>query len=268
MNHPDMIISVMIPAWVGALTGAVLGAIVGSFLATLVVRWPAGEAVTGRSRCDGCRRPIGAASLVPLLSFALLRGRCAVCGTAIDPRHPIVEALAAAIGGIAFVLAPGLPGFGGALFGWLLLALALLDFEHFWLPDRLTATLALTGLAFGLAGTPPVLIERLIGAVLGFGGLALIGFGYRRLRGRIGLGQGDPKLLGAIGLWLGWRALPLVLLAASLVGIAYALVCLLAGRRLAATDRLPLGTLLAVAAWLCWCAGAAGWLPPAFISTP
>ena len=197
----------------------------------------------------------------------LLRGRCGACGTAIDPRHPIVEALAAAIGGIAFALAPGSAGLGGALFGWLLLALALLDLDHFWLPDRLTATLALTGLAFGLAGLPPVLADRLIGGALGFGVLALIGFGYRRLRGRVGLGQGDLKLLGAIGLWLGWRALPLVLLGASLVGLSYAIGRLLAGRPLAATNRLPLGTLLAVAAWGCWCAGAAGWLPPAFLTT-
>lgn len=75
---------------------------------------------------------------------------------------------------------------------------------------------------------------------------------YRSLRGRVGLGGGDPKLFGAIGLWLGWRALPQVLLVAALAGLAIVLAMALAGRRVTATDRLPLGTLLAGAAFLCW----------------
>lgn len=253
-----------LPGWASIAAGTVLGAIAGSFLATLVLRWPAGERVTGRSRCDACHVPIGAAALVPLLSFVALRGRCAACGAAIDRRHPIVEMLAAAIGGTALALAPGPAGLAGALFGWLLLALAVLDLEHFWLPDRLTATLAVTGLAFAAIGLPPPLAERFAGGAVGYAGLALIGWSYRRVRGRVGLGQGDPKLLGAIGLWLGWRALPLVLLGASLAGLAYAVARLLGGRRLAAGARLPLGTLLAAAAWGCWCAGAAGLLGAAF----
>lgn len=256
-----------LPGWAWIVAGTLLGAIAGSFLATLVLRWPAGERVTGRSRCDTCHTPIAAAALVPVLSFIVLRGRCSACGAPIDRRHPIVETLAAAIGGTALALAPGPAGLAGALFGWLLMALALLDLEHFWLPDRLTVTLAGLGIVCAVIGLSPPLAERLVGGAAGYAGLAMIGWSYRRVRGRIGLGQGDPKLLGAIGLWLGWRALPLVLLGASLVGLAYALARLLGGRRLAADDRLPLGTLLAAASWGCWCAGAAGLLASASAMT-
>jgi leader peptidase (prepilin peptidase)/N-methyltransferase len=241
-----------------AVGGGVAGAIAGSFFATLIVRWPAGEGLGGRSRCDGCGRTIGPAALVPLLSYLILRGRCRQCGARIDPRHPITEAAAAAIGAAAMWMAPGWDGAAGALFGWLILTLAILDLEHFWLPDRLTAVLAAAGVTAGLFGIPPSLASRAIGGAVGFAALAAIGMVYARLRGRVGLGSGDPKLLGAIGLWLGWQALPLVLFGASLTGLGAVAVLRLAGRRVATDDRLPLGTLMAAASWLLWCAAASG----------
>jgi leader peptidase (prepilin peptidase)/N-methyltransferase len=258
MVSNDPISAAMSSSVVGPLLGGIAGAIAGSFLATLVVRWPAGEALGGRSRCDGCGRALGPAALVPLLSYVVLRGRCPRCGSRIDRRHPLVELSAAAIGAVALAIAPGPVGVAGALFGWLLLTLAILDAEHFWLPDRLTAALALAGIGAGAAGIAPSLVARLIGGAAGFAALAGIGFLYARLRGRTGLGQGDPKLLGAIGLWVGWQALPLVLLGASLTGLGVVALLRLAGRRVGAADRLPLGTLMAVAAWLWWCATASG----------
>jgi leader peptidase (prepilin peptidase)/N-methyltransferase len=248
----------VLPIWAWALLGAGAGALAGSFLATLAIRWPAGRTLGGRSACDGCGRTVRAVELVPLLSFLVQRGRCRGCGASIDRRHPVVEALAAGIGGTAFAAAPGAAGVAGALFGWLLLTLAILDLEHFWLPDRLTATLAAAGVAGGVAGLPPSLPDRVVGGLAGFAVLAAIGLVYARLRGRIGLGHGDPKLLGAIGLWLGWQALPLVLLGASLAGIAAVGLGALAGKRVAATDRVPLGALMAIAAWLLWCVAAIG----------
>jgi leader peptidase (prepilin peptidase)/N-methyltransferase len=243
----------LLPPWLWVVLGVVLGSIAGSFLSTLVVRWPQGRSLGGRSTCDGCGQAVTAARLVPLLSYALLRGRCDGCGASIDPRHPLVEAAAAIIGGLALFLAPGGVGLAGALFGWLLLTLAILDLQHFWLPNRLTAALALIGLAGGVLGLAPALSDRIVGGAAGFGMLAAIGFAYARLRGRGGLGQGDPKLLGAIGLWLGWQALPLVLLGASLIGLAAVAARVLAGKPVAATDRVPLGTLMALAGWLLWC---------------
>jgi leader peptidase (prepilin peptidase)/N-methyltransferase len=237
--------------WAGAL--AVLGAILGSFAAALVVRWPAGRSVVhGRSACDACGRTLRAGELVPLLSALRLRGRCRGCGARIDPVHAQIEGLALAIGALSGWIAPGAQGLAGAAFGWLLLALAWLDWRAFWLPDRLTGALALGGVASGLAGVVPALVDRAIGGVAGVAALWAIGEGYRRWRGRVGLGGGDPKLLGAIGLWLGWRMLPAVLLTASLVGLGVVAVRAVAGRRMARDEALPLGTLLAVAAYPAW----------------
>ncbi len=243
----------MTVTWALPLSGAVLGAIIGSFVATLVLRWPAGRSVAkGRSACDGCGRTLSAPDLVPLLSFVLYRGRARCCGATIAPLHPLTEALAAIIGAVAFAVAPPFEAVAGALFGWMLLALALLDWRHFWLPTKLTVTLALTGLAIAIAG--PDLASRLIGGVAGFVLFEAVRLGYRALRHRDGMGGGDVKLFGAIGLWLGWRALPFVLLGASLAGLLWCLI-LIARRPGQPIAKVQFGTFLALAAWLIWLAG-------------
>lgn len=150
------------------------------------------------------------------------------------------------------VVAPGQAGFMGALFGWLLIALAALDLMHFWLPDRLTGSLALVGLASGFTGVAPSLLDRAIGAVVGFAALYAIATIYRQLRNREGLGGGDPKMLGAIGAMLGWEALPFVVLGASAVGLIFVGLQLISGRKVQREDRLPLGALMALAAFPLW----------------
>ena len=112
--------------------------------------------------------------------------------------------------------------------------------------------MAICGLAFGLIGIPPPPIDHAIGALAGFASLYAVAWIYRRLRGREGLGQGDAKLLGAIGAWLGWQALPAVVLLACAIGFGWCLVRLVSGRPLGLADRLPLGALLACAAWPIW----------------
>ncbi|MGN6621926.1 MAG: prepilin peptidase, partial [Sphingomonas sp.] len=133
-------------AW--PLTRGIVGAIAGSFIAALAIRWPQGRSIVqGRSACDSCGRTLGPAELVPLLSALWLRGRCRSCGARIDPRHWQIELSAALIGIVAGVAVPGSIALAGAVFGWLLLTLAVLDVTAFWLPDRLTLTLALAGVA-------------------------------------------------------------------------------------------------------------------------
>ena len=232
---------------------ALLGAILGSFIATLVIRWPAGRSVLrGRSHCDSCDAALTARDLVPLLSAALSRGRCRTCGAAIDARHWQIELAALWIGAAAGLAIGGPVALAGALFGWLLLALAALDITDLWLPDRLTGTLALAGLATGLLGIAPAPIDRLIGGAAGFTSLWAIGAAYKALRGREGLGAGDPKLLGAIGLWLGWAMLPAVLLLAALTGLAVVLAGMIRGRAARLDDKVPFGALLAIAAYPAW----------------
>ncbi|MCA1199746.1 prepilin peptidase [Sphingomonas sp. R647] len=230
----------------------ILGAVFGSFIATVAIRWPQGRsAMQGRSACDGCGKPLAGHELVPLLSFLLQRGRCRGCGKAIHLAHPATEVAGLAIGVSAGLVAPGWEGVAGAVFGWLLLALAALDLAAFWLPNVLTAALALAGVVDGIFFAPGW-IDRILGGVIGFGLLYLVAFTYRHVRKREGLGGGDPKLFGAIGLWLGASMLAPVLLGASVTGLAVALAMKLSGREIGMTSRLPLGTLLAIAAFPAW----------------
>ena len=226
--------------------GAIAGAIVGSFIATICVRWPQQmRAMTGRSRCDSCDRQLSAFELVPIVSWLATRGRCRTCGASIPKLHLWVELLASALAAIAFAIAPNFQGAALALFWLLLIAPAVLDAQHEWLPDPLTLLLALAGLLLGGVAVGAPLFDRLIGGGGGFLALWLIAHSYRRSRGREGLGAGDPKLLGAIGLWTGWMALPAVLLIAALAGLAVAVA---QGR--SRLDRMPFGTLLAGSATL------------------
>lgn len=241
------------------LIGAGLGLVVGSFIALVSVRLPASEPlVVTRSRCRACGTPLGALELVPLISWLVQRGRCRRCGTPISPRYPLIEAGSAALGAWALMADPGWVGISGAIFAWWLLAASIIDAEHYWLPDGLTLPLAALGLIFAAWLEPTRLAERAIGAAVGFGILALLGLLYRRVRGREGLGGGDPRLLAAIGAWVGWIALPTVLVWAALAGLSLTLARRLRGRRVALSDALPFGPMLAVGGWLAWLYGPLG----------
>ena len=239
------------PALVLPTLGLLAGLIFGSFIAALTSRWPQGRSIVhGRSACESCGATLGARDLVPVLSHLALRGKCRHCDAPIPPRNLGIELAAGFIGAVSLFAVPGWAGLAGAGFGWVLLALAVLDIEHFWLPDRLTLPLVLAGLAFGLPSLP----DRAIGAAIGYAALALIAFAYARLRGRTGLGGGDPKLLAAIGAWLGWSALPFAVLLAASLGLVLVGLDRLRGRPVTAQTRVPLGALMAVAAWPLWLA--------------
>lgn len=224
--------------------GALVGAIIGSFIATLCLRWPKAEQVLfGRSRCDGCGRALQVRELVPALSGLLSRGRCRTCDAPIDPIHWQVELAAAFLAGTALTLEPSLRGLAIAGFWLLLLPIALLDARHFWLPDRLTLLLAAAGVVMGGEASGTALEGRLAGGAAGFLGLWLLALLYRGLRGRDGLGGGDPKLLGAIGLWVGWQPLPAILLIAASGGLIAAAIL-----RRERSEKMPFGTMMALAA--------------------
>lgn len=229
------------------------GLIAGSFIATALIRWPRHKSVlAGRSHCDACEAPLGVHELVPLLSWLAQRGRCRRCGARIDPRHIAIELAAAMIGLVALLAHPLPLGLVSACFGWWLLLTAALDLEHQWLPDRLTLPLIPLGLAAAWAGFGPPLAERAAGAALGWAALALIAWSYKRVRGREGMGGGDPKLMGAVGAWVGAWNLPVILLGAGLIGLALVLAMRLRGEEVSVTSRLPLGTLIALTAWPVW----------------
>ena len=230
---------------------------VGSMLGVLIRRLPAGQAVAiARSCCEACGVSLGARDLVPLLSYAALRGRCRRCGAGIAPFHWQVEvaavlvplsAIAAGLGGDVLWAASGA--------GWVLLALAWIDAEWMILPDVLTLPLLLAGLVVAWWFDAEALADHALAA--GFGWLALwtVATVYRRVRGRDGLGEGDAKLLGAIGAWVGLAGLANVLLGAALAGLIWAGVMRLRGRAMSATTALPFGPFLALAGWAVLLAG-------------
>lgn len=239
-----------LPVFVWCLLFAIAGAVTGSFLALVSLRYPRGKAFAlGRSGCSTCGRTLVPIDLVPILSFAVLRGRCRTCRAAIERRYPVIEVSAAAIGAVCALLFPGWQALAAALLGWWLLLLAVLDFEHYWLPDRLTYPLILLGLGATAAFTPALLLHHAVGAALGFLLLWSVAAAYRALRGRHGLGGGDAKLFAAAGAWLGWYDLPLVLLGAAGTGLAAALVLHRKGPGFL-TRQLPFGTFLAPTIWI------------------
>ena len=235
-----------------AMAGGGAGAILGSFLATLILRWPEGRPVTGRSQCDGCGRTLSVGELVPLASALVLRGRCSACSASIDPLHFRIELACAVIGAVALVLVPLPAAAGWAVLGWVLLTLCVLDARHFWLPDALTLPLAVAGWAVAPWVTGMARVDAAIGAAAGCGSLMVLAILYRAVRGREGLGQGDAKLLGALGAWFGWQALPFILMLAALAGLGWAGWRALRTGTVAAHTMVPLGTFLTIAAIPGW----------------
>lgn len=237
-----------------------LGLIVGSFIGLVSLRLPLGEGVVaGRSRCNGCSRPLPPWRLVPLISWLIARGRCRDCGARIPIRYPLIEAGCALIGVAAGLSQPDMTMAAfTALLGWQLLLISIVDCEHFWLPDRLTIPLLITGLAASALPATLHFIDSATGAVAGFTSLRLLAWLYRRARGREGLGGGDPFLFAAIGAWVGWIGLPTVLIWASAAGLSVVVAAYWTDRRLSASSRLPFGVFLAVGAWFTWLYGPLG----------
>lgn len=222
---------------------------VGSFLAVLADRLPRGEDVIARpSACRACGTRLGVADLVPVLSFAVRRGRCGHCGAAIPPFVLYTEMLAmgAALAAVIVARDPAQMALV-ALVLWLLVALAVSDLVWFRLPDALNA--ALFAAALVVAWSEDRLVYGLAGAALGAGSFLALRRGYRALRGREGLGQGDVKLMAGLGALLGPPDLPLMVLGAALAGLAGAA---LTRGGLGAARALPFGAPLCAAAAALW----------------
>jgi len=174
-------------------------------------------------------------------------------------RYALAAATAAGLGLQAGATGPDLPTAAlAALLGWQLLLIALVDGEHYWLPDRLTLPLLASGvIAAGVLDRLPI-VDALIGAGAGFAVLWLLARGYRAVRGREGLGGGDPFLLAGVGAWVGWTGLPGVLLWAALAGLSVVAGRAATGREVSGADRLPFGVFLAIGGWLTWTFGPLG----------
>jgi len=233
-----------------------LAPIIGSFLGTVVTRAESPRSLLlGRSCCDSCGRTLGTRDLVPVFSWLASRGRCRHCREPISVFYPLVELAALAVAVWCAVTFSGALVWESTLFGWALLALAVIDAKYFLLPDYLTLPLIPAGLVVVWTATPPVLSAHLIGAASGFGFIVGLRYLYRRVRGREGIGLGDAKLLAASGAWVSWAGLPSVVLLAALAGLCFALLKAGRGVDLALGDRLPFGAFLCLGTWIVWLYG-------------
>lgn len=238
------------------------GLLVGSAIDAAADRFAREEAwATGRSRCRSCERRLAWFELVPVISWAILLGRCRTCKAAIGWSAPLTELAGALVAGAAVLWAPQDSLLFTVLFGWLLLTLAAIDLRTYLLPDPLNAAVLMLGAVMVITTRPDDWQLHAAGAVIGFGMLWLIETGYRRLRGRDGLGRGDAKLMGAIGVWVGAAGIAPALLVASLSGIAAALV--LSARN---SKALSGQTAIAFGPWIAL-GGYAIWLAQAGISS-
>jgi len=220
---------------------------VGSFLGVLVRRLPLGMPVAmDRSHCEGCGAALAPRDLVPLISYAALRGRCRRCGRAIGRFHPAIELAALAVAAWAVWADPD-AAWPDCVLGWGLLALAWIDWDHMRLPDALTLPLIPAGLAVAWWEDPGLATDHATAAAAGYLLFRGIAWTYRRLRGREGLGQGDAKLLAVAGAWVGVAGLPWVLLGGALAGL---LLAAARGHKALAGAPVPFGPPLALALWI------------------
>ena len=206
--------------------------------------------VLPRSACPSCGHRITALENVPLVSWAFLRGQCAGCKAKISAKYPLVELLAG-IGAAysAWAFGPTLAALGAACFVWFTLALAFIDQETGLLPDDLTLPLLWVGLIVNLRGSFVPLPEAVTGAVAGYLSLWLVFWGYKLATGKDGMGYGDFKMNAAVGAFLGWKMLPLVILLSSFVGLAFGALQMFAARgKWDAGFRFHFGPYIAIAA--------------------
>ncbi len=242
------IIGAALPSWVWPVAA---GPFAGSVVGVLVRRLPVGRPVAiARSACEHCGRVLGPAELAPVISYLWLRGRCAGCGARIAPEHLYIELAATALAGWAAQSgASGLDLWATSLFGWALLALAWIDARHFRLPDALTLPLLLVGLMATAWLDAASLMDHAVASALGYTLFRLVAATYRLVRGRAGLGEGDAKLIAAIGAWVGLQGMSSTLLIAAVAGLLFG-AARLAARRGSLSTVIAFGPFLAAGAWI------------------
>jgi len=253
-----------------AVVAGVLGLMVGSFLNVVIHRLPQmmerdwamqcaelrGEAIDPappltlaqpRSRCPGCGGKIAPLDNIPILSWLILRGKCRSCASPIHFRYPLIEALT----GVSFAVSALHFGFGASAFGAMILLAALIaltwiDLDTQLLPDDITLPLLWCGLAFNYSNGFSTLHNAIAGAMIGYLALWSVYWAFKLTTGKEGMGYGDFKLLAALGAWLGWQLLPMIILLSSLVGAVVG-IGMIAFRNHGRNTPIPFGPYLAIA---------------------
>ena len=255
----------------------ILGLLVGSFLNVVIYRLPVMMAKEWKSECrfileldeekgDGqnekfnlafpnshcpkCKREIKPWQNIPVISYLLLKGKCANCQTPISARYPIIEAVCGILSGvIVWQLGMGNEALAALLLTWALIALTMIDADTQLLPDQITLPLLWLGLICNAFGLYTSLENALWGAVFGYLSLWSVYWAFKLLTGKEGMGFGDFKLLAALGAWMGWQSLPIIILLSSLVGAVIGISLMLINNK-GRDTAIPFGPYLAIAGWI------------------
>ncbi|MCH8228444.1 MAG: prepilin peptidase, partial [Proteobacteria bacterium] len=206
--------------------------------------------VLARSKCPDCGHHIRAIENIPVLSYLVLRGRCAACKARISPRYPLVELTTAILFALTiWHFGPNLQGLTALFLTAFLMALAGIDADHQLLPDNMTLPLLWAGIVLNFWSVHTDLAASVMGAIAGYLALWSIYHLFRLLTGKEGMGYGDFKLLAALGAWMGWQMLPLIILLSSVVGALFGLILLGTGK-MKRDNPMPFGPFIAAAGWI------------------
>ena len=202
------------------------------------------------SRCPRCGHKIRAWENIPVISWLVLRGKCSACKTSIAPRYPAVELLTGLMSAfVIYTLGLSTSSLLILLATWLLVAMSFIDIDHQLLPDNMTLPLLWLGLIANSVGVYVPLADAVWGAAAGYLVLWLVYWGFKIITGKEGMGYGDFKLLAALGAWMGWQALPVIILLSAVSGIVISVGQMIFGDR-ERTQPIPFGPYLAVAGWI------------------
>jgi leader peptidase (prepilin peptidase)/N-methyltransferase len=250
-----------------ALVAGLFGLLIGSFLNVVIYRMPkmmqrefddacaencGKEPVhtdtftlsVPRSACPHCGHKITALENIPVLSYLALKGKCRGCKAPISKRYPAIELLSGLLAGyLVWTFGSGWTGLGIVVFGFLLIAMTFIDLDTQFLPDDLTYPLLWLGLLVNLNGAIVPLRDAVIGAVAGYMALWSVNALYKLVRKHDGMGNGDFKLLGALGAWMGWNMLPAIILLSSVVGATIGILMIVL-RKQDRETRIPFGPYL------------------------
>jgi len=229
-----------------AVVGGLFGAVIGSFLNVCIVRLPAEQSVVSPpSRCPQCGKPVEWRDNIPMFSWLLLGGKCRGCGKPISILYPLVELATALLwAGMAWYYGLSLEALSGALFGTLLIGIALTDARQYIIPNEFTYGGLAIGLVLSAAGGLDSVLSALIGAVVGFGILWVVGIAGRWAFKEEAMGGGDIKMMAMVGAFVGWQGVLLTIFLGALAGTAIFLPLTLLGRK----KLVPFGVFLAIGA--------------------
>lgn len=246
----------MLPNWFAYLAVVLFGASVGSFLNVCIYRLPLGRSVIKpRSQCPRCRKQISWYDNIPIFSYVVLQGRCRHCSGRISPRYIIVEVVTTLLSAATFAHFQELPQYL-IYFGFLiapLIVVTFIDLEHRLIPDVISLPGVVAGamarLAFMKGDLTPVLIDIILGILVGGGFLCIVGIGYELLKKQEGLGGGDVKLACMLGAFFGWKAVIFILLVSSILGSLVGLFLIFVLKK-GLKYAMPFGPFLVAAAYI------------------